>query len=409
MTNPLGLSPLEVASGVVLGEDPAAPELPLDPAPRLEQALESAVRRALERPPCVVTFSGGRDSSAVLALAVDLARREGLPLPVPLTYRFPASTKSEESHWQERVIQHLALEEWARESFEAELDCLGPIAQEGLRRHGLLWPANVHSVVPALRAAAGGSVLMGTGGDELLHPGRHAHLSAVLAGRERPQPRDLARAVFAIAPRALRRRRRRGEATWIDCPWLRPEPRDRLTAAFAAVAAGEPVRRGPWVRWIWHMRAIQLTIASMETLAQGMGSQLVSPFLDRRVVAAYGPWAANAPPTDRTDAFRRLFGRLLPEDVVGRRTKATFDGAFWCRHSETFAGSLTLAEVDSELVDGARALDFWAAGGTETAGPIPSSTLLQALWLARELEIERAEQGDSGIAERVPVATATER
>jgi asparagine synthase (glutamine-hydrolysing) len=252
---------------------------------------------------------------------------------------------------------------------------------------------------------------MGTGGDELLHPGRHAHLAAVLVGRERPQPRDIARAAFAVAPRPLRRRRRRREATWIDCPWLRPAAHLQLVAAYAAVAAREPVRRKQWVRWTWRMRAIQLTVESMETLAHGLGSQLVSPFLEPEVVAAYAAYAAKAPPATRTVAFRKLCGALLPDDVVERRTKATFDGAFWCRHSREFAMSLTPEEVDSELVDGEAALAFWAAGGSDTAGPIPSSTLLQALWLerAQALAVERGEKRGPGLVERVPVATPAER
>jgi asparagine synthase (glutamine-hydrolysing) len=71
-------TPLALASGVVWGRDPAASPLP--PAPpgvTVRAALEAVMVRALHRPPCVVSFSGGRDSSAVLALATHVARREG--------------------------------------------------------------------------------------------------------------------------------------------------------------------------------------------------------------------------------------------------------------------------------------------------------------------------------------------
>lgn len=83
------LTPLEIATGVVLGSDEAAPQLPaipsdLDPL----AAFEDVVRGALRRPPCVVTFSGGRDSSAVLAVAARIARDERLPAPVAVTLRF---------------------------------------------------------------------------------------------------------------------------------------------------------------------------------------------------------------------------------------------------------------------------------------------------------------------------------
>ena len=114
-------------------------------------ALESAVLRVLQRPPCAVSFSGGRDSSAVLALATHLARREGLPLPIPATNRFPAVESSNETEWQERVVTHLGLDEWVRLEHDDELDCVGSIAQETLGRHGLLWPFNAHFHVPLLR------------------------------------------------------------------------------------------------------------------------------------------------------------------------------------------------------------------------------------------------------------------
>ncbi len=84
------LTQLEIASGLVLGTTPPTP-LP-SAAVGARQALELAVRPALERAPCLVSFSGGRDSSAVLAVATRVARRHGLPPPVPATNRFRDAT-----------------------------------------------------------------------------------------------------------------------------------------------------------------------------------------------------------------------------------------------------------------------------------------------------------------------------
>ncbi|HEY2429742.1 MAG TPA: hypothetical protein VGI06_12480, partial [Acidimicrobiales bacterium] len=81
-------SPSEVAWGWVPGwtAPDADPGAPARSDPRA--ALEAAILDGLRRPPCIVAFSGGRDSSAVLAVAVDAARRHGLAPPVPLTHVF---------------------------------------------------------------------------------------------------------------------------------------------------------------------------------------------------------------------------------------------------------------------------------------------------------------------------------
>src|SRR5438874_582354 len=81
------LTPLEVACGRALDvevDTPPLPDVDCDPL----TALERACLPALERPPCVVSFSGGLDSSVVLAAAGRAARRAGLAEPIPVTHRF---------------------------------------------------------------------------------------------------------------------------------------------------------------------------------------------------------------------------------------------------------------------------------------------------------------------------------
>jgi len=192
------LSPLEVATGLVFGAAAHAESRiggsrrsPLD-------VLEDAILPALRRSPCLVSFSGGRDSSCVLAAATRLARREGLPLPVPATNRFPRARTTDESDWQERVVSHLGLSDWVRLEFDDELDAAGPVARRGLRRHGLLWPFNAHFHVPLLEAAAGGAVVTGIGGDELFSQSRWSRANDVLARRARPAPHD----ALAVPPRS---------------------------------------------------------------------------------------------------------------------------------------------------------------------------------------------------------------
>src|SRR5207302_9328261 len=62
------LTPSEIVGGLPMGIDPDAPGLPDGGGRSPVTAFEDVVRNALRRPPCVVTFSGGRDSSAVLAV-----------------------------------------------------------------------------------------------------------------------------------------------------------------------------------------------------------------------------------------------------------------------------------------------------------------------------------------------------
>lgn len=142
---PYQMTPQEVACGWVGGyldgpdvSGAAAGRTPL-------QALEDALERALRVPPCLLAFSGGRDSSLVLAVAVDVARRRGLPAPVAVTERFPGDDASDERRWQELVVAHLALEEWVRLDATAAVDLLGEVAVTSLRRFGLLWPPLAHT------------------------------------------------------------------------------------------------------------------------------------------------------------------------------------------------------------------------------------------------------------------------
>src|SRR5687768_3761316 len=108
-----GLTPVETATGIVLGDGADPGPLPaVPPGETALAALERACLPALERGRCCVSFSGGRDSSIVLATATRVARREGLPLPLPVTNRFPLAGHTDESHWQELVVRHLGLDDW---------------------------------------------------------------------------------------------------------------------------------------------------------------------------------------------------------------------------------------------------------------------------------------------------------
>ena len=334
---------------------------------------------ALRRPPCVVPFSGGRDSSAVLAVATQVARRDGLPLPLPVTVRFPQASRTDETVWQELVIAHLELPDWERMELgtaNGEFDLVGPLAARGLVRHGLLWPANAHFHVPLLEGASGGSLLSGIDGDALFGGWSWPRIGAVLARRVPPEPRDLLRFGYAAAPRVVRSWvvRRRGQLPGA-ASWLRP--RARVAYDRAATRQQSPLRWSAHVATLAGARYLEVTCTSLQALADDTGTLVVHPFLDRRFLAALastgGAWGWGG----RALTTAALFGELLPEKTVTRSSKALFDEVFWSEPSRQFARHWDGTGVHDELVDPDALKREWLSA-TPHAG---SGTLLQAAWL----------------------------
>jgi asparagine synthase (glutamine-hydrolysing) len=369
-----GLEPLTVGTGLVFGVDHV--ELPRTDLTPLE-ALEDAIVPFLERAPCLVSFSGGRDSSAVLAVAADVARRHGLPLPVPATNRFPEAPGSDEDAWQEQVVSHLQLEDWIRIEHRDELDVVGPVATQTLRRHGLLWPFNAFFHVPLLRAARGGSLLTGIGGDEVLSEAMTTRPVAVLTGRARPTRGDLKPTAWSLAPRPLRAAalRRRHPARF---PWLRPAAERDARAAIAEQNAREPLRARAHLAWRLGFRYLGVGRQSLGLLADDVGAAISHPLLDPAFAAAVAALPGRVRHAGRTALMRELFGSLLPSELVERTSKSHFDEAFWNRASRRFAAAWDGSGVDAELVDADALRREWA---DERPNP-RTYTLLQSAWLA---------------------------
>jgi asparagine synthetase B (glutamine-hydrolysing) len=372
------LRPVEIASGLVFGIDPEAEgRTAASSSLGALEAMERAVLPALLRPPCLVSFSGGRDSSVVLAVASRVARREGLELPVPATNRFPSVAAADEDEWQEHVVADLGLTEWARLEHSDELDCLGPVAAGVLRRHGLLWPFNAHFHVPLLRLASGGSLLTGIGGDEVLGESSWSETAELLKARRRPSARDVRRLAFATAPPVLRRQ---VLARRLSLPygWLRPQARRVVAAAWARQNAAEPVRWVSHVRWVQRFRYLRVGAASLQLLAADDDVHLVHPFLDPGFADAVASLPRSARFIGRTALMQRMFGGAISEELLARSTKASFDAAFWSTASREFAAGWDGSGVDPELVDVDALRDEWATGT-----PDPRSfTLAQSAWLA---------------------------
>lgn len=371
----VALTPLELATGIVLGVD--APLRSSDAAESPLAALETVIRPALERTPCLVSFSGGRDSSAVLAVATSLARREGLPLPIPATNRFPAAPGSEEADWQERVVRHLELEDWLRLEHDDELDCVGPVARRVLGRHGLLWPFNAHFHAPLIEAAAGGSLLTGIGGDELLGVSVLDRVGAVVRGRARPRRRDVVRLAYALAPRRLRRRALERRFPGV-LPWLTPEAQAEFRERWIEQAASDPLAWGRRMRRVAARRDLRIGAASLARLGADADVRVAHPLSSPGFALGLAALPASRRWTTRAEAMDVLFGRLLPGEVLSRPTKAHFDEAFWREPSRRLAARWDGGGVDTSVVDVEALRREWSS-----SRPMAQSfLLLQSAWLA---------------------------
>lgn len=365
---------LEIAGGWVNGYDTDL--LPPGPVPSPRDALDRVLLPHLTRSPCLVAFSGGRDSSVVLAAAVDLARREGLPTPLPITLSYPGAAGTDEGDWQRQVLEHLGIHDRVVLVVADEHDPVGPVATPVLARHGLLWPPNFAPTWRMVCAARGGSLLTGESGDEVFGLKRITPVTKVLGSRGRVDPRVYRDAALALAP--ARSRRRAALRHRYVRPWLRPDialvlgRRDADDAAAYALHAG----RNTWQ--FAARRTARLGYDTIRRLAREADVEYLQTFGEPDLVAAIAHAAGFWGWSGRTATMRRLFGELLPRAVLERRSKAVFTHAVFTEHTRGFARAWTGDGVDPALVDPEALRENWLSASPHA----PSMTLLQQAWLA---------------------------
>jgi hypothetical protein len=377
------LTHLEIASGLVFGvEATALAGDRRDPRSSTRAALEAAVLPALRRPPCVVSFSGGLDSSVVLAIASSVARREGLPLPFALTLRFPGIAEADESSWQEAVLAVVPVGDWERVELHDELSVVGPVAADVLRRHGLLWPFNAYVHVPVFDRARGGAVLTGVGGDELFVRSRWERLAAIAAREAHPKLRDLPLVALALTPRPLRAMalERRSPP---DLPWLSVQARKQLAYSWAAEAGAEPRSASRRASWRLRLRSLRMVTRSLGALAVDRDVEVLHPLANPAVAIALARDRATVD-AGRGERLRAIVGDLLPAQLFERRTKASFNAAFWDDGARRLAGDWSGQGVDPELVVVDRVREAWLADVPDGR----TFTLLQSFWLDRRRAAE---------------------
>jgi asparagine synthase (glutamine-hydrolysing) len=343
------------------------------------RALEDVALRALCRPPCFVSFSGGRDSSAVLAIATAVARREGLDLPIPATNRFPAAPDSHEDEWQQAVVDHLALSEWVRLEWSDELDVLGPWAAAILRRHGVLVPFNGHFHAPLLEAASGGSLLTGIGGDEVLEPSDRYALNRLMHARRPPARRHVVAASRAALPRRARAALAARNPEFNAMTWIRADARREIARRHAAWHVAQPLAYDRGLReWWWRSRVLQCNVAAKNLIAADYDVEIAHPFADPQFLRAFAAQRGPHEPPGRNWALGELVDDLLPATIIDRPEKGTFNAAFWTDRSRAFAAGWDGRGVDHALVDPDALRREWAE-----PQPDPHSfALLQSAFLA---------------------------
>jgi asparagine synthase len=367
---------LEIASGRLLGME-KRPELPDDQGRMPLEALCAAILPTLSPGPCFVTFSGGRDSSAVLAVAAHVARREGLSPPIPVTVRFRDTPGAGEPDWQELVIRHLGLADWHVLEVEDELDVVGPVATELLLRHGVRYPAHSSLWAFLLGQAGGGTMLTGLGGDQVFSAPLAFLRGARAAGR-RPQTQDLGRLAFAASPRPLRRTVLRRRATQL--PWLRPAAQRSLAAASAEVQARAGMTYRAHLAGVLRPRTLAGMVRTLEVLAEENEAAIIHPLLDLQFLGSLAHAGGRLGFGSRTAAMHAVFGgeQLLPETLLSRERKAVFHLAYTRRPMRAFAKAFDGAGLDPQFVDAERLKAEWLS-------PVPnfaSALALQSAWLA---------------------------
>lgn len=330
-------SDAEMMANLLLGPDEFFYKLPHASGRGVRATLEDVVADALCHSPCIISFSGGRDSSAVLALAIHVARRHALPLPIPATMRFTGAPESEEATWQKLVLEHLGLRDVEVLNLTDELDALGSASSDVLCRHGVRWPGNAYMHRPVFEAARGGSVLTGIGGDELFS-----------TNFPRRSVRQLALAAF---PRTVREEVSLRRHPPREMPWLTAEGWALVRRALARDEVRYPHR---WDRALplWYSSRVFAGMnGTISLVADDCEVKVVNPFLDARVIADLAALGGRRGFPSRAAAMRQLFGDLLPEASMTRPTKASFGGAVWGPAVREFAQNWDGSGLDGRYVD----------------------------------------------------------
>ncbi len=102
------------------------------------------------------------------------------------------------------------------------------------------------------------------------------------------------------------------------------------------------------------------------------------PFLDEQWLAVADRTFGWAGPVDRQSTIGEHFGTLLPEALIARKDKATFDAPIFSDYTRDFVKSWGGEGLDPTMIDVPVLRARWS-----TVGPdIRTQLLLQTAWVA---------------------------
>jgi asparagine synthetase B (glutamine-hydrolysing) len=365
---------LEIAAGAVVGFVEEPPELPIERLqPRV--VVGQIIREALISGQCYVSFSGGRDSSVILAIALDVARNEGLPAPVPITNRYPGAAGAEEDYWQNLVIEYLGIKEWIILERSEDADFLGSAGTEGLRRFGVLWPAPIFLAKPIEETARGGTVLTGEGGDEYLGNRRLSTLRRALQNPFAVR-RGLSEAASAMIPTGLIRQSRKRTFALDTVPWLKSPFREAFLDQLADEMVEPRSSRRALARLLAR-RSPTMGSGNRSAIAGQRDVRYVDPLSHPRLAASIAWKYGRLGPAGRTQVFKQEFGTLLPDEIISRNSKAFFNHVYFGAGTRAFVAEWDGTGVDPSIVDADRLRQAWQ----EPLIDSQTALLLQSAWL----------------------------
>jgi asparagine synthetase B (glutamine-hydrolysing) len=387
-------SPVELATCLVTDmtdrpDQVTEQEAVLKPRITARQVLEEIVLQGLQRPPCLVTFSGGRDSSSLLAVSMHVARREGLPMPVAFTFCYDGEEETNETSWQELVIKHLGVDDWEVAHVGDRQDMLGPLAQPFLLAHGLVFPPTMYTNTLPLARARGGTHISGEGGDEMFGVRRSTILRRILNNPKYVTKRaHLNHVALALGPRRSRIaawRRALGQMLSGPLSYLHQEVREQFLIDLANHLTSEPFAFSRSLGWHLRRKMIVMLEEGLTAFSEENDVLHLDPFLEPRFAAGFARMVGPLGLATRTDCMRALFSDVLPDEILSRTSKAVFNRGFLTDISRAFARSWDGEGVDKQMVDPAALRSAWLSEWP----PSQSFGLLQAAWFhAKGVELE---------------------